>query len=62
MKIDIARAFDSMAWPFLLDIMEFVGFSRLWRDWTSVLLSMAITKILMNDNPGEKICHAHGLR
>jgi hypothetical protein len=62
LKIVIAQAFDSVPWPFLLELMEFAGFSRRCRDWTSVLLSSAGTKVLMNGNPGDKICHAHGLR
>jgi hypothetical protein len=62
LKIDIAWAFNSVAWSFLLEIMEFVGFSRLWREWTIVLLSTASTKVVMNGNPGERISHAHGLR
>jgi hypothetical protein len=62
LKINIAWAFNSVAWSFLLEIMEFVGFSRLWREWTIVLLSTASTKVVMNGNPGERISHAHGLR
>jgi hypothetical protein len=42
--------------------MEFVGFSRIWRDWTTMLLSSASTKVLMNGYPGERICHACDLR
>lgn len=30
LKIDIARAFDSVSWPFLLQVLEFLGFSRRW--------------------------------
>jgi hypothetical protein len=62
LKIDIAKAFDSVAWPFLLDILEYLGFPRTWRDWISCLMSSASTRIIMNGNPGEMICHARGLR
>jgi hypothetical protein len=61
LKIGIARAFDSVAWPFLLEIMEFVGFLRYWRDWTALLLSIASIRILINGNPDDKICHGQGL-
>lgn len=31
-KIDIAKAFDTVNWGFLLDLLSHLGFSRLW--WT----------------------------
>lgn len=33
MKVDIAKAFDSVSWPFLLEVMQHAGFSRRWTDW-----------------------------
>jgi hypothetical protein len=61
-KADISRAFDSVAWPFLLEILGHIGFSNGWLNWISALLLMASTKILMNGLSGEKICCARGLR
>jgi hypothetical protein len=61
-KVDIARSFDSMPWPFLLQVMEVVGFSRVWRDWVSAMLSSASTKVLLNGAPGDRVCHACKLR
>jgi hypothetical protein len=60
-KIDIACAFDSVAWAFLIEILQHMGFSSRWRDWVAVLLSSASTKILLNGNPSDRICHGHGL-
>ncbi|WVZ78948.1 hypothetical protein U9M48_026585 [Paspalum notatum var. saurae] len=62
LKVDIAHAFDSVSWPFLLEFLEHIGFPRRWRDWISLLLQTSSTKILLNDNPGRRICHARGLR
>lgn len=31
LKIDIARAFDSVAWPFLLEVLQHMGFGPRWR-------------------------------
>jgi hypothetical protein len=62
MKIDIAKAFDSVSWPFLLEVLQHAGFSRRWRDWMALILSTASTRILLNGRPGERICHARGLR
>jgi len=62
MKIDIAKAFDSVSWPFLLEALQHAGFSRRWRDWMALILSTASTRILLNGRAGERICHARGLR
>jgi hypothetical protein len=61
-NLDIARAFDSVAWPFILDVLAYLGFGRAWRDWLSALLSTSSTRVLMNGTPGDRICHACGLR
>jgi len=61
-KTDIAKAFDSVAWPFLLEVLQHIGFSRRWTNWISILLSAASTKVLVNGRPGRRIAHARGLR
>lgn len=50
LKVDISKAFDSVAWPFLLHVMEHIGFPRV------------TTKVAVNGSTGEKILHARGLR
>jgi hypothetical protein len=62
LKVDIARAFDLIAWPFLLEILLHMVFLSGWRDWISTLLFGACTKVLLNGELGERICHARGLR
>ena len=32
MKLDISRAFDLLAWPFLCEVMRSKGFGRKWCD------------------------------
>jgi exonuclease III len=32
LKIDLAKAFDSVAWPFLLEVVEHAGFPLRWRN------------------------------
>lgn len=41
LKVDLAKAFDSIAWPFLLEVLEHVGFPMKWRDWISALFGSA---------------------
>jgi hypothetical protein len=63
MKIDIAKAFDLVSWSFLLEVLQYAGFSGRWRDWMmTVILSKASSKILLNGRPWERIYHARGLR
>jgi hypothetical protein len=62
LKVDISRAFDSVAWPFLLEVMQHISFSLKWTDWMSTLLSTASTRVCLNDTQGDRICHAQGLR
>jgi len=62
LKVDIAKAFDSVDWSFLLEILQHMGFPRRWRDWLAGILSTASTKILLNGVTGQRICHARGLR
>jgi hypothetical protein len=62
LKIDIAKAFNSVSWAFLLEVLQHMGFGRRWRNWISAILGTASTKILLNGVPGRRICHARGLR
>jgi hypothetical protein len=61
-KIDIAKAFDTVSWRYLLRIMQHMGFTRRWLNWISLCLLTASTKIIVNGAPGRRICHARGLR
>jgi len=56
------QSLDSVAWPFLLDVLRHIGFPRRWTNWISILLSTASTKVLLNGRPGRRIAHARGLR
>ena len=59
-KVDIAKAFDTVNWR--LNLLQHLGFSRWWLDWISLILSSASTKVILNGSPGRRICHARGLR
>jgi hypothetical protein len=62
LKLDISKAFDTVSWAFLFDLLAAWGFGSRWRDWVALLLSTATTQVLLNGVPGEKITHRHGLR
>jgi hypothetical protein len=60
LKLDISKAFDTVAWPFLLNTLQAFGFGDLWRMWVATLLSTATSRILINGCPGKRIRHARG--
>jgi mannosylglycoprotein endo-beta-mannosidase len=62
LKLDISKAFDSVSWPFLLEVLQQLGFGQLWRDIISGLLSSSSTQVLLNGVPGDHIHHQRGLR
>ena len=57
MKLDINKAFNSVSWPFLLEVLKQLGFGIIWRDIISGLLATSSTQVLLNGSPGEKIHH-----
>jgi hypothetical protein len=61
-KTDITKAFDTVAWSFLLEVLEHLGFTTTWINWVAELLRTASTKVLLNGTPGDRIRHDHGLR
>lgn len=62
LKLDISKAFDSVDWTFLLQVLQAMGFGERWREWISALVSTASTCILLNGDPGNKIFNRRGLR
>jgi hypothetical protein len=62
LKLDISKAFNSVSWPFLLEVIEYVGFGKRWCDLISLLLSTTSTRILVNGEPGLPFIHKRGLR
>jgi hypothetical protein len=62
LKLDISKAFDSVAWPFLLQVLHHIGFRPIWREIISGLLLSSTTQVLLNGTPGERITHRRGWR
>ena len=62
LKLDISKAFDSVSWPFLPEVMNHLGFGQVWINLVSNLLSTSSTRILLNGAPGVPIHHQRGLR
>nr|XP_051201804.1 uncharacterized protein LOC127315350 [Lolium perenne] len=61
-KLDFAKAFDSVSWEYLLDLLQHLGFSPRWRDWIALLLSTTTSAVSLNGATGPPIFHRRGLR
>lgn len=62
LKLDIAKAFDSVSWSFLLEVLRHRGFGPGWRNLICGILYTSSTRVLTNVSPGEEIQHQRGLR
>jgi hypothetical protein len=62
LKLDISRAFDSISWSFLFEVLRQLGFSELFLSWLAILLRTASTEVLVNGIPGRRFRHGRGLR
>jgi hypothetical protein len=62
LKLDMAKAFDSVSWLLLIQILRHRGFRPKWIAKLLTLLSTASTRVLVNGNTGSKFLHARGLR
>jgi hypothetical protein len=62
LKLDIARAFDSLSWPFLFEVLRHLGFGPMWLRWIGLLLYTASVRVLVNGVPGRSIKLVRGLR
>jgi hypothetical protein len=60
--MDIAKAFDSISWPFLLSVLQQRGFGPRWLSWIALLRRSARTRILFNGSAGPAFHHGGGLR
>jgi mannosylglycoprotein endo-beta-mannosidase len=62
LKLDIAKAFDTVRWDFLMEVLVQFGFGPRWRGWITSLLSTSSSSILLNGIRGRWYKHYKGLR
>lgn len=62
LKLDITKAFDSVSWPFLLEVMKNLGFGQIWCDIIRGLLTTSSTQVILNGSPEGRIVYERGLR
>lgn len=62
LKLDISRAFDSISWPFLFEVLRAKGFTERWLSWITTLLTSASSRVVVNGCACAMFMHAQGLR
>lgn len=62
MKLDFAKAFDTVEHNAILSIMQHMGFTTCRIHWISMLLSTGTSSILLNGVPGKQFLCKRGVR
>ncbi|GKB57062.1 RNA-directed DNA polymerase, eukaryota [Tanacetum coccineum] len=61
-KVDFKKAYDSVCWDYLQDMMFKMGFGRKWCAWIRGCLESSVTSILVNGSPTDEFKIRRGLR
>ncbi|GJS13387.1 RNA-directed DNA polymerase, eukaryota [Tanacetum coccineum] len=61
-KVDFAKAYDSVRWDYLLDILEAFGFGHVWCNWIRGTLRSSKASILINGSPSNEFYCYRGLK
>ena len=62
LKVDFEKAYDSVRWAFLYDMLSRMGFHNLWIAWIKGCLEFAIVVVLVNGSPTDEFKPSRGLR
>ncbi|GJV99272.1 RNA-directed DNA polymerase, eukaryota [Tanacetum coccineum] len=62
LKIDFAKAYDSIRWDFLDDVLSSFGFGSKWRSWIKGSLYSGMASILVNGSPTAEFQFHCGLK
>ncbi|XP_071717856.1 uncharacterized protein [Rutidosis leptorrhynchoides] len=61
-KVDFEKAFDSLNWNFLLEVMRCMVFGSKWIKWISSCLMSASISILINGSPTDEFLLGRGVQ
>ena len=62
LKVDFEKAYDSVRWDFLYDMLHKLGFHSVWILWIRGCLESATVSVLVNGSPTEEFKPSRGLR
>nr|GEX12658.1 cysteine-rich receptor-like protein kinase [Tanacetum cinerariifolium] len=51
LKVDFEKAYDSLNWDFLLEVLKVIWFGSKWRKWVEACLTSASISVLVNGSP-----------
>ncbi|RHN60029.1 putative RNA-directed DNA polymerase [Medicago truncatula] len=61
-KVDFEKAYDSVDWNYLEEVMVKMGFPNLWRKWIKECVGTARASVLVNGSPTDELSLHRGLR
>ncbi|XP_068474583.1 secreted RxLR effector protein 78-like [Phaseolus vulgaris] len=61
-KVDFEKAYDSVRWSFLFDMLQRLGFHEKWILWVKGCLASSSVSVLVNGSPTEEFRPSRGLR
>ena len=62
MKLDIQKAFDTINWRYMLEVLQALGFGPRWRERISILFGTATSRALLTGSQGSSFSHKRGVR
>lgn len=62
LKVDFEKAYDSLRWDYLEEIMSKMGFGRRWCKWIRACLVTSRASVLVNGSPTDEFACQRGLR
>lgn len=62
LKLDFAKAFDTVCWEGLFNILQARGFNGTWQRWILQIMQTSKSAVLVNGCPGPWINCRQGLR
>ncbi|GAU32903.1 hypothetical protein TSUD_152630 [Trifolium subterraneum] len=61
-KVDFEKAYDSVDWDYLDEVMVKMNFPSQWRVWMKACVMTASASVLVNGSPTAEFCFERGLR
>jgi len=61
-KVDFEKAYDSIDWGYLDEVIRKMGFPTLWQKWINQCIGMATASVLVNESPTDEFPLERGLR